>query len=293
MRPDVREESIDVGGLRLHVRLCGEGPLLLLLHGWPQTSYAWRHLMPVLGERFTVAAPDLRGYGQSDRPRDGYDKRTMATDMSGLMHALGFDTATVVGHDRGARVARRWALDRPSEVSRLVLVSIVPTREMWGRMDARLATSYFHWFLHRIPDLPELLVEGKAETYIRFMYDRGAANKTCFSAEDMHHYIESYSQPGALHASFDDYRADFGEDLAADDVDADAGRRLAMPTLVLWGGTGLIASLAVLEIWRAYADDLIGFPIRDCGHFPAEEQPQQVIAQLTKFLPQGDSSCAP
>jgi haloacetate dehalogenase len=289
----IDEAWINVGAIRLHVRRCGNGPLLLLLHGWPQTSYCWRHVMPELGRHFTVVAPDLRGYGQSSRPRHGYDKRTMAGDISGLMHALGFTSAIVVGHDRGARVAHRWGLDKPGEISRLGLLSVVPTREMWRRMDARLAATYWHWLFHLIPDLPECLTEGKAETYIRFMYSRGAVRLDGFPEHDLRHYIDSFSAPGALRASFDDYRAAYAEDRVADDADAATGRRLDMPVLVLWGEAGLAGGLPVLDIWRDYAIHMQGYPIHDCGHFPAEEQPRQLLDRLIPFLTEATPSCAP
>lgn len=288
-----RESWIKVDALRLHVRIHGDGPLLLLLHGWPQTSYCWRHLMPVLGKDFTVVAPDLRGYGQSGRPRNGYDKRSMAVDIRELMHALGFSSASVIGHDRGARVAHRWGLDYPAEINRLVLLSVIPTREMWRRMDAALAATYWHWLFHLVPDLPEALTEGKAETYIRFMYSRGAVRQDAFAEPDLRHYIDSFSAPGALRASFDDYRAAYAEDRLADDADAAAGRRLTMPALVLWGDAGLAGSLPVLDIWRDYAVNVAGFPIRDCGHFPAEEQPALLLERLTPFLTEAIPSCVP
>ena len=280
----VHEDSVLVDGVRIHLRRAGEGPLVLLLHGWPETGHCWRHVLPELARRYTVVAPDLRGYGQSGRPQDGYDKRTMARDMSLLMHRLGFDEAAVVGHDRGARVAHRWALDRPGEIRRLALLSIIPTREMWRRMDARTAATYWHWLFHLVPDLPEFLTEGKAAEYVRFMLDRGVVQRHALRPADIEHYAESYSRPGAMRAGFDDYRAAFTTDMTADDADAEAGRRLTMPTLVLWGAGGLAGTLPVLDIWRTYAEEVTGEAITDCGHFPMEEQPDQVLTRLEAFL---------
>ncbi|USX56665.1 alpha/beta fold hydrolase [Lentzea sp. HUAS12] len=280
----VHEETRAVGGLRFRLRRAGEGPLVLLLHGWPQTGHAWRHVLPALARDHEVVAPDLRGYGASSRPRTGYDKRTMAADMSGLMHELGHEQAVVVGHDRGARVAHRWGLDRPHEISRLVLLSVVPTREMWRHMDARVGTAYWHWLFHLVPDLPEFLTEGKGGEYVRFMLAAGAFRHEAFTEEDLRHYAETYAQPGALRASFDDYRAARHEDLEADDADAEAGRRLTMPVQLAWGAQGLVGSLPVLDLWRDYATGVEGAQIDSCGHFPAEEQPDVLVTRIRAFL---------
>ncbi|SDZ42513.1 Pimeloyl-ACP methyl ester carboxylesterase [Saccharopolyspora shandongensis] len=284
MAMHVREETRTVDGLRFHVRRAGEGPLILFLHGWPQTSYAWRRVLPVLARDHTVVAPDLRGYGASSRPRGGYDKRTMSADMSGLMHELGYTQAVVVGHDRGARVAHRWGLERPHEISRLMLLSVVPTLEMWRHMDARVGAAYWHWLFHLVPDLPEFLTEGKGGEYVRFMLAAGAFRREAFTEADLRHYAEAYAQPGALRASFDDYRAARHEDLEADEADAAAGRRLTMPVHVAWGAEGLVGSLPVLDLWRDYATRLEGAQIASCGHFPAEEQPDVLVARIRAFL---------
>ncbi|WP_090063577.1 alpha/beta fold hydrolase [Lentzea flaviverrucosa] len=280
----VREETRAVGGLRFRLRRAGEGPLVLLLHGWPQTGYAWRHVLPALAQDHLVVAPDLRGYGASSRPRGGYDKRTMAADISGIMHELGYAQAVVVGHDRGARVAHRWGLDRPDEISRLMLLSVVPTREMWRHMDARVGSAYWHWLFHLVPDLPEFLTEGKAREYVRFMLAAGAFRHEVFDEADLRHYAEAYAQPGALRASFDDYRAARHEDLEADEADAVAGHRLTMPVHVAWGAEGLVGTLPVLDLWRDYATRLEGAQIASCGHFPAEEQPDVLVARIRAFL---------
>ncbi|MEU7476507.1 alpha/beta hydrolase [Lentzea sp. NPDC042327] len=280
----VHEETRAAGGLRFRLRRAGEGPLVLLLHGWPQTGHAWRHVLPALARDHEVVAPDLRGYGASSRPRSGYDKRTMAADVSGLMRELGHEQAVVVGHDRGARVAHRWALDRPDEISRLVLLSVVPTREMWRHMDARVGTAYWHWLFHLVPDLPEFLTEGKGGEYVRFMLAAGAFRHEAFTEADLRHYAETYAQPGALRASFDDYRAARHEDLEADDADAEAGRRLTMPVRLAWGAQGLVGSMPVLDLWRDYATSVEGAQIDSCGHFPAEEQPDVLVERIRAFL---------
>ena len=274
---------IDVDGLRMHYERAGSGPPMVLLHGWPQTSYCWRHVLPRLAEHWTVIAPDLRGYGLTDKPADGYDKRTMAGDVRGLVHELGFDRVSVVGHDRGARVAHRWALDHPDEVERLVVLDIVPTRAMFRAGDPATARGYWHWLFHLQPDLPELLVGDRIDAYIRWFVERWTVQRP--RVEDaVEHYIEAFRRPGALRAGFDDYRATFPTDLEHDDADFEGGTRLTMPVLALWGASGLPARLPALDIWREYADDVKGEAIPECGHFIPEEQPELLVEHLTKFL---------
>jgi haloacetate dehalogenase len=271
-------------GIRLHYALEGSGPLVVLLHGWPQTWYCWRKLIPALAARHTVLAPDLRGYGLSDKPASGYDKRTMAADVRVLVDHLGLGpVALLVGHDRGARVAHRWALDHPDEVGRLAVLDVVPTREMFRRVDAGVARVYWHWLFHLQADLPELLVGGNIEAYLRWFFERWTANRPAVE-EAVPEYVRAFQAPGALRAAFDDYRATFPDDLEADDASAAAGQRLRMPVLALWGDTGLPSRLPVLDIWRGYADDVAGQAIADCGHFLPEERPAEVADQLLRFL---------
>jgi pimeloyl-ACP methyl ester carboxylesterase len=270
-----------VNGIRLYYRRLGEGPLLLLLHGWPQTGHCWRHLTGPLSTSYTVVVPDLRGYGRSDLPREGHDKRTKAADLHRLIRALGHESATVIGHDRGARVAHRWALDHPGDVERLVVMDIIPTREMWRRMDAGLARGTWHWLFHLQPDLPELLAGANPDAYLRFLIDRWS--HVPLPEEDIAEYVRAFSRPGALRAGFDDYRAAFPDDAAHDE--ADHGRKIAMPVLALWGEHSFLQTIDALEVWRDYAEDVSGTMIRECGHFLAEERPAAVLEELRGFLP--------
>jgi haloacetate dehalogenase len=273
-----------VEGVRLHYVQQGSGPLVLLLHGWPQTWYQWRELIPPLAEEYTVVAPDMRGYGLSDKPRTGSDKRTMAADLRALARVLGHERVRLVGHDRGARVAHRYALDHPDEVERVAVLDIIPTREVFRRTDATLAKGFWHWFFHLQPDLPELLVSGNVEAYLRWFYERWTWDRSVFPPEVVDVYVRAFSAPGALRAGFDDYRASYPDDMAADDASAEAGDRLSMPLLALWGAAGLIDTLPVLDIWRDYATDVRGEPIAECGHFLPEERPAAVLDHLRKFL---------
>ncbi len=278
-----------VNGVRLHYLHAGEGPPVVLLHGWPQTSHMWRHVLPRLAARYTVIAVDLRGYGRSDKPAGGYDKRTMATDLRALVRHLGHEQVSVVGHDRGARVAHRWALDDSAGVARIALLDVIPTREVIGRMDGRLAAGFWHWSFHQQLDVPELLVAGRERAYLEFFFERWAHQRSGLEPDAVDHYVQAMQRPGALRAGFEDYRA-LDADLAADEESARAGLRLAMPALVLWGGEGLIASLPVAEIWGAYTNDLRGAEaIAGCGHFLPEERPEVVLEHLEAFLADDDA----
>ena len=273
-----------VNGIRMHYVRADSGPAVLLLHGWPQTWYCWRTVIPLLADAFTVIAPDLRGYGQSDKPPSGYDKRTMARDVRELVRGLGFERVSVVGHDRGARVGHRFGLDYPEDVDRLAVLDVVPTREMFRRPDAGIARGYWHWLFHLQHDLPELLVGANIEAYLRFFFERWTYNRPAVE-EAIPEYVRAFSAPGALRAGFDDYRATFPDDMDSDDASAEEGRRLTMPVLALWGAAGLPARLPVLEIWREYAPDVRGHALPDCGHFLPEEQPAALVKELRAFLP--------
>ncbi len=281
---EIQHHWADLGDIRLHYVTAGHGPTVVLLHGWPQTWYCWRKVIAPLADGHTVLVPDLRGYGQSDKPPAGYDKRTMAEDVRALAGRLGHSRiALLAGHDRGARVAHRYALDHPGEVERLAVLDVVPTREMFARADATVARGYWHWLFHLQPDLPELLVGPNIEAYLRWFFERWTANRPAVE-EAVPEYVHAFSAPGALRAGFDDYRAPFPDDLDADEASAAAGQRLAMPVLALWGDSGLPSRLPVLDIWRRYADDVRGQAVAGCGHFLPEERPDEVAGQLLAFL---------
>ena len=274
---------VDVHGVRLHCLLAGRGPAVVLLHGWPQTSLCWRHVVEPLAQRHTVIAPDLRGYGLSDKPADGYDKRSVAAELAGLVAALGFDRAAVVGHDRGARVAHRWALDRPDQVQRLVVLDIVPTREVFRRLDGGSARDYWPWLLHVQPDLPERLIGQDVRGYLEYVFERWTLNRAALDPPSVDAYVRAMERPGAIRGFLADYRAQ-DTDLALDDADYEAGRRVSVPVLALWGAAGLTARLPVLDIWRQYAGDVSGAAIPDCGHFIPEERPEPLLRHLRDFL---------
>jgi haloacetate dehalogenase len=269
--------------VRIHYRRAGQGPPMVLLHGYPQTGHMWRKVMPALAGRFTVVAPDLRGYGDSDRPAAGYDKRTMARDVADVILALGLGPVVVVGHDRGARVAHRFALDHPTRLTRLVLLDIAPTYDVFASMNQNNALARWHWLFHQLPDLPEALTAGREDVYLRYMYRAWAYNPAAIEEEAVQEYLRCFRQAGAMRAAFEDYRAGATLDLEHDGADRD--RKIGVPTLVLWGEGRAAQAQDMLGVWKARcASTLEGFSVPDCGHFIPEERPEVVIDAIMKFV---------
>jgi haloacetate dehalogenase len=269
------------GGVRIHYRRLGTGPGLVLLHGFPQTGHMWRKVMPALAAHFTVVAPDLRGYGDSDRPAGGYDKRTMAADVTELADGLGLGPLVVVGHDRGARVAHRFALDHPGRLTRLVLLDIAPTFDVFERLDFVRARRIWHWMFHLVPDLPEALTAGREDVYLRYFYRALTHDPAAIDEEAVQEYLRCFRQPGAMRAAFEDYRAAAAADLEHDG--ADRARKVSVPTLVLWGGSRTAQAADMLAVWRPRCEQVEGFAVHDCGHFIPEEKPEVVIEAVLRF----------
>jgi haloacetate dehalogenase len=274
--------SVRANGIRINAWAGGRGPALVLLHGYPQTAQMWRKVAPALLQEHSVICPDLRGYGDSDKPRDGYDKRTMARDIHEAMAALGHDRYAVVGHDRGARVAHRLALDFPASVTRLCVLDIVPTHTLFTRTDRHLAAAYWHWFFFQTPDLPELMIGAVPEAFLRHMLRSLTARAGAIEEPMVREYLRAFSLPGTIRAGLEDYRAAAGRDL--EDDERDLGRKLACPVLALWGEFGKMHTLFdVLDTWRQKADHVAGCAL-PCGHFIPEEAPQELLAQLSPWL---------
>ncbi len=269
-------------GVRIHYRRMGQGRGMVLLHGFPQTGHMWRKVFPALAERFTVVAPDLRGYGDSDRPAAGYDKRTMAADIAEVIQGLGLAPVVLVGHDRGARVGHRFALDHPSLLTHLALLDIAPTYDIFERVNQRSARRIWHWFFHQVPDLPEALVAGREEIYLRYCYTAWAFNPAAIEEEAIQEYLRCFRQPGAMRAAFDDYRAGATIDLEHDATDQH--KKIGVPTLVLWGGSRQAQVADMLDVWKARCERVEGYSVPDCGHFIPEEQPATVIDAILKFV---------
>lgn len=257
---------------------------MVLLHGWPETSYAWREVIPKLAERFRVVAPDLRGMGESDKPASGYDMRSVATDIYQLVQALGLERPYLVGHDWGGLVARRYALDWPGHAARLAILDIVPHEQVLTNLSANVARGAWHYFFNAVPDLPERLVQGNVEAFLRAFFWPKCHNPAVFIEEGIREYTRAYSAPGALRGGFSYYRAMFAENRVLDAESA--GRRILEPVLCLWGNNGGMGGVFdVLEMWRKEAIDVRGWGIDACGHYLAEEQPEAVVEALLGFQP--------
>lgn len=275
-------------GPTIRFAMAGNGRPLLLLHGHPQTHVTWRKVAPVLARNFTVIAPDLRGYGDSDKPDGGpdhvgYSKREMALDGVRLMQALGHDRFQVAGHDRGARVAHRMALDHPAAVERLAVFDIAPTATMYARTDKAFATRYFWWFFLIQPaPLPEKLIGSDPEFFLRRHINGQNKLPNATEAAAFAEYLRCYRNPATIQAICEDYRAAAGIDLDHDAADAD--RRVEAPLLALWGAHGVVGqTYDVLETWREKATDVQGQSL-DCGHTLQEELPDEVLRALEAFF---------
>ena len=283
-------ENISVTDGTVRVRRGGTGPPLLLLHGNPQTHAMWNAVAPVLADRFTIVCPDLRGYGFSHKPDASadhapYAKRAMARDMAELMDQFGHRQFFLAGHDRGARVSHRLALDYPDRVRRLALLDIVPTIEHFERADADFAMGYYHWFWLAQPHpYPEFLIAKAPEEWFRAHTSRGPKNDF-FHPEAMEDYIAAVRNPEMVRGMCEDYRAAATIDLDHDRASRAAGDKIICPLMVLWGAAGKIGKwYAPLEIWRDYcAADLSGGALAS-GHYLAEEAPEAVVARFRDFF---------
>jgi haloacetate dehalogenase len=278
----------------VHAMVGGSGPPLLLLHGYPQSHLMWHATAPLLAEAHTVVAADLAGYGASFRPAPAADhvphgKRALAHDQVEVMAALGFDRFAVAGHDRGGRVAYRMALDHPDRVERLAVLDIVPTGEVWRRADRDFARGYWHWAFLALPaPLPERLIAGDPQAFWDLHVRDGMGlgrEPGRYPDEIIAAYRSALDDPGGLEGMCEDYRAGATVDPALDDADADAGRRIACPVLVLWAGRGGLPRFYpdVLDVWRPWAPDVRGRAI-DASHFLAEDRPEETAAELLGFL---------
>ncbi len=283
-------EETDIETEEAVIRLVhgGSGPPLLLLHGYPQSHVMWHRIAPRLAERFTVVASDLRGYGDSSKPpsdpsHETYSKRAMARDQVAVMAALGFGEFFVAGHDRGGRVGHRMALDHPQRVKKLAVLDIVPTRKLYETFTKEVATGYYHWFfLIQDFDLPETLIGGAPEAYLRRKVGHWSADKDCFTDQAMAEYVRCFSNPETIHASCEDYRAAASIDLDHDQADIE--RTVDCPLLALWGAKGLMGRhYDVLATWRERASDVGGRAL-PCGHFLPEEAPEETCQEIVRFL---------
>lgn len=290
MFEEFRLFDMDIGTTRIHGRVGGEGPPLLLLHGHPQTHVIWHRLAAPLAKRYTVVVTDLRGYGDSSKPvgepdHGNYSKRAMAADQVAVMRELGFERFFLCGHDRGGRVAHRLVMDHPEAVKKLMLLDIAPTLAMYEKTDRTFATAYFHWFFLIQPaPLPETLIEASPADYITRTMGGRHASLDAFDPAAIAEYQRALALPGAAHALCEDYRASNTIDLEHDHADRDAGRRIACPVRVLWGRHGVIERcFDPLAEWRAVAEQVDGEAL-PCGHYLPEEAPEAVFHHINDFM---------
>src|SRR6266567_2129322 len=276
--------QIKTTGASIHLLKAGSGYPLLLLHGYPQTHIMWHRIAPRLAESFTVVLPDLRGYGDSSKPEgepdhSNYSKRAMAQDMVEVMSQLGYDEFYVVGHDRGARVTHRMALDHVQCVKKAAVLDIAPTYKMYMSTDKEFATIYYHWFFLIQPaDFPERLIAAQPEYFLRSSLRRWAGDPSAIASEAMAEYIRCFSDPASIHATCEDYRAAASIDLQHDETDMQ--QKVGCPLLVLWGEKGFVGrKYDVLATWRERADHVQGQAIPS-GHFLPEEAPEETYKAL-------------
>lgn len=290
--PQSREQRFRIGAVEIFARICGDGPPLLLIHGFPQTHAMWHKLVPDLSRHFTCVMPDLRGYGYSscppnDAPNHPYSKREMANDLLALMASLGHSRFAVIGHDRGARVGYRMALDHPEAVKCLTVLDIVPTHTMWHNFTVKLAMKTYHWlFLAQPNPLPEMLIERAPVAYLDYTMATWTRSRdlSAFDEAALAEYRLHYATPEHIHATCNDYRAGATCDLAHDDADRAAGRVIACPVQALWGTAGIPSETdGPLAAWRPWCKSLEGHGI-ESGHFVAEENPEDTLASLRPFL---------
>lgn len=287
------ELDVEVNGVHLRGRLSSDGgkPALLLLHGHPQSHVMWHRVAPALAEDFFVVVPDLRGYGDSERPvpdaeHQSYSKREMARDAVALMEHLGRREFSVVGHDRGARVAARLAADAPERVHRAMLLDVAPTLDMYEATTREFAASYWHWFaLIQPAPLPETLIGSNPRAYVEGVLGGRHAGLAPFPAEVLDAYAAGLRGTERALGACEDYRASASIDLEHDRADRAAGNLIQVPLRVVWAEHGVIEKhFKPLELWRNIAVDVSGRTV-NCGHYVAEENPEEIVSEIRAFLP--------
>jgi haloacetate dehalogenase len=297
MFDDFETIAIDTGETTIAARWRGSGPAVLLLHGFPETHLMWRDVAPLLSADLTVVCADLRGYGASGCPPSSgdhapYSKRAMARDMVAVMRRLGCTRFSVVGHDRGGRVAYRLALDHPELVERLAVLDVVPTGDAWERADARFAVAFWPWSLLAQPEpLPERLLGAAPDAVVDDALTAWGSTRESFGPEVRDAYVDALRDAAHVHAICEEYRAAATLDRVDDAADRAAGRRIACPVLASWSGDGALGTWyeeegGPLALWRSWADDVRGGPVAG-GHFFPEAHPKETAATLRRFLVDG------
>ena len=291
-------KTIAVNKTEIFLRFSGVGDPVLLIHGFPQTGVCWHRIAPALAEHFTVIVPDLRGYGASGKPAPtpdhaAHSKREMARDLLEVMRALGHERFAVVGHDRGARVGFRLCMDHPECAKRFCSLDVIPTLDMWKKIDLSGAVGGFHWsFLAQPAPVPEKMIGKDPDFFYDFLMHKWAPPDFAFEEEAMQVYLNAMRNPAAIEGTCEDYRAGASIDVAHDMADRQQGRTLSCPLLFMFGSVrgfgGPRGQADPLDIWREWSSSTVeGGPI-PCGHFLPEEAPDAVLDQLLPFLLRAD-----
>ena len=269
-----------VNGFLMHYVMGGKGDPIVLLHGWPETWYEWRHIIPqLIANNYTVIAPDMRGLGDSEKPQTGYDKTTLAEDIYQLVKKLGYSKIYLVSHDWGGPVAYSYAAARPEDVRKMVILdTLLPG---FGVEEAANLSpnGIWHPSFHAVRDLPEKLIAGQEDIYLNWFYDHYSYNQSAITSEDREEYIKQYSKPGALRAGFEYYRAIFED---AQQNKEYAKKKLDMPILTI-GGEAALGNLTTSSFQKV-ANNVTGITLPNTGHFIPEERPNFVTKQILDFF---------
>jgi pimeloyl-ACP methyl ester carboxylesterase len=279
---ELLNQQVDLGEAILHVTTAGAGDAVVLLHGWPQTSHEWRNIIPALADTYLVIAPDLRGLGNSSRPSSGYDKAAVAGDVFALLKKLGIDRPVrVVGHDWGGIVAYAMAAAHEDLVSHLGVIDVVTPLEFAGLplLVPQGVNPAWHFAFHMVPELPENLLEGKEDLYLRWWFKTGSANPAAFDEADIRVYVDAYRRPGAMHAGLEYYRAVDSDVAMAERFSAN---KLKIPVLVVEGQYSFGGWAA--QSWSRVAEHIESHVIPNCGHWVTEERPKELAELLKAFL---------
>jgi pimeloyl-ACP methyl ester carboxylesterase len=272
-------QKMFVNGFLMHYVTGGKGDPILLLHGWPETWFEWRHVIPeLIAHNYTVIAPDLRGFGDSEKPQSGYDTKTLAGDVYQLVNKLGFSKIYIVAHDWGGPVAYSYAAAHPGDVKKMVILDTLLPGFGFEEAGNFTPNGIWHFSFHAVKDLPEKLIEGKEDVYLNWFYDL-TYNQSAITPEDREEYIRQYSKPGALRAGFDVYRAVFED---AEQNKEYAKVKLGMPILTI-GGEAAIGNTTTTT-FQSVASNVSGIVLPNTGHFIPEERPKVLVNHILDFL---------
>ena len=269
-----------VNNITLHYVIGGRGDPILLLHGWPETWYEWRNIIPsLIANNYTIIALDMRGLGDSKKPQTGYDKKTVAEDIYQLVKKLGYSKIYLVAHDWGGPVAYSYAAAHPEDIQKMIIID-VPLPGFGVEEAAKFSPNgIWHLSFHAVRDLPEKLIEGKEDLYLNWFYDHYSYNQSAITSEAREEYIKQYSKPGAMRAGFEYYRAIFED---AQQNKEYAKQKLDMPILTIGGEAG-VGKLTTTSFQKV-ANNVTGITLPNTGHFIAEERPNYLIKQILEFF---------